>query len=74
MFLLKRTEMYLLYILCKVFSFIVFDKYQLKIILSRNLPPLLKVAANLFQALTSCFSVCSRDVFYTKWKETSVIQ
>ena len=65
MFLLKRTETYLLYILCKVFSFIVFDKYQLKIILSRNLPPLLKVAANLFQALKLHVSLFVVVMFFT---------
>ena len=34
----------------KAFSAIAFDNYHLIIILNKNLPPLLKVPANLFQA------------------------
>ena len=51
-FLLKRTETY---IWRKAFSFIIFDNCQLKIILNRNVPSLLKVVANFFQALTFTF-------------------
>ena len=62
----------ILYIWCKAFSFIIFENYQLKITLNRNVPCLLKVAANLFQALTyfiswtvnnSCYngSLCLHD-------------
>ena len=64
----------ILYIWYKAFSFIIFDNYQLKIILNRKVPSFLKVAANFVPSINFHVSVCSRDVFYIKWKETSVNQ
>ena len=63
----------ILYIWYKAFSFIIFDNYQLKIILNRKVPSFLKVATNLFQALTFTFLFVAGMFFTSNGRKLPLI-